>query len=503
MVELVKGPYRHILSRQFEKDAEFSPRPSALVLVAGLEIVVRDEYGVYLLVISPQYEEIELPTRKPGSAKVEDGFWTVPYVTHAINAPTGGFKHVKHTIETIDREIAAWNPQPLLEDYLRTFSLGVPTVTPVGAFCELKHSWTQPHITKLYHMMRYSVSFESCYHRNLADAFSRGGFSFLPIDERYKTVTRRRTCRTHQLKETLYLEQPLATNLATVLEDEDERRSLCSRVVIPLERDHFVRDQSGLLFCGDIAGYGAASSYAEQHMGGLTDADHGAILRDSATVAFTDLFLETGISQIHIAGDGFICAMALEKPSEVVAGLKRFAASYASYLARLEDLNSRIAAYGAKNASGSGAPLLGSRLAVHYGAYRYGKMSQASSLVTSFDGSEIVRVSRLEQALRAVTQEPIEAERLKVAESLHTAAASQNLVKLVAPEKVILNKLFKTGGRFDAASKEYHERAWLLQRTEKATGEAGRAGKEQNAARKTARGGTSRRLPATAASARR
>lgn len=148
-------------------------------------------------------------------------------------------------------------------------------------------------------------------------------------------------------------------------------------------------------------------------MGGLTDADHGAILRDSATIAFTDLFLDAGISQIHIAGDGFICAMVLKKPSEAIAGLKRFSAAYASYLARLEDLNSRITAYGAKNASDNGTPLLGSRLAVHYGSHRFGKMRQASSLVTSFDGSEIVRVSRLEQALRAVTKDPIEAKRLK------------------------------------------------------------------------------------------
>jgi len=356
----------------------------------------------------------------------------------------------------------------MLEDYLATFSFGVPRLSPVGAFCELKHSWSQPHITKLYHMMRYSVELTSCAYRNLADASSRKGYAFLPIDERYKTVTRRRTCRVHKQKETLYLEQPLASNLSAVLEDEDERHAIRSRAT-PLEKDHFAREHLGLLFCGDIAGYGAASRYAEDRMGGLSDTDHGAILRDSATVAFTDLFLDAGIGQIHIAGDGFICAMPLDKASEAAAGLKRFATAYAAYLVRLDDLNERIGAYFAKTATATSGPppILGSRLAIHYGVYRHGKMSQAASLVTSFDGAEIVRVSRLEQSLRAIRKDPELARQYKIDGVLHVAAASRDVTKVLHPDKVILSGLFRTSELFTAASKEFQEQAWLLKATER------------------------------------
>jgi len=486
-VDKLEGPYRLIESRDFVKEAEFDPRPSALVLVAGLEIVVRDEYGHYLLITSPHYEEIELSRDMRRPAKAEDGFWTVPYITRTVTAHTGGFRHVRSAIDAVDREVSKWNPQPILEDYLATFSFGVPRISPVRAFCELKHSWSQPHITKLYHMMRYSVELTSRAYRNLADASSRKGYGFLPIDERYKTVTRRRTCRIHKQKETLYLEQPLASNLSAVLEDEDERHALRSRATA-LERDHFSREYSGLLFCGDIAGYGAASGYAEDRMGGLTDTDHGAILRDSATVAFTDLFLDAGIGQIHIAGDGFICAMPLDKPSDAAAGLRRFATAYAAYLARLDDLNERIVAYFAKTATASKGqpPILGSRLAIHYGAYRHGKMSQAASLVTSFDGAEIVRVSRLEQALRTVRKDPELARRYKLDDVLHIAAASRGVTKMLHPDKVILNGLFRTSELFTAVSKEFQEPAWVLRAPERPLA----ASKRRTTKRGGTRGGT-------------
>jgi len=68
-VDKLEGPYRLIESREFVKEAEFDPRPSALVLVAGLEIVVHDAYGDYLLITSPHYEEIELPRDKRRPAK--------------------------------------------------------------------------------------------------------------------------------------------------------------------------------------------------------------------------------------------------------------------------------------------------------------------------------------------------------------------------------------------------------------------------------------------------
>lgn len=468
-IEKVEGPYRVIERREFESGAEFDPKPSFLVLVAVLEFAVRDDYGDYLLVINPHYEEIEVP-KKNRARKVEDGFWTVPYVTKTLPAASGGFRHLAATSSAVDKAVDEWNPKELLMASASTLSFGECEIKFVSAFCEFKHSWTQPNVMKLYHIMRYSLLLHSPAPRNIADGASRKGYSFLPIDERYRTVTKKRPkCPVHLHPETSYLSVPLATNLATVLNNDDHRREIRSRAMT-LEREHFSRDFTGLLFCGDIAGYGAASSYAEDKIKDFTADNLGAVLRDSATIAFTDLFLEAGIDQVHTAGDGFICALPLDSVSEkraaieARAALKRFAAGYTSYLRRLDELSDRIITHYGSNHDGDldGAPLLGSRLAIHYGGYRYGKISQAASLVTSFDGNEIVAVSRLEQGLRSITKDDTLATQYKINGTRHTAAASLQLVKLLRPDNVILPDLFQKGQTSEAASKEFEEAAWLL-----------------------------------------
>ena len=488
MPETVKGPYKLIESRQFASDAVFNPRPTSLVLVAGLEIVVQDSYGDYLLLTSPHYEEVEVPTGKRPPNGIEDAFWTVPYITRSVTGPAGGFRDITTTIGIVDKEVKAWEPEAQLELYAATFSFGVREIKPVAAFCELKQSWTQPHVNKLYHIMRYSLQLNGCAQRNLADAASRKGYSFLPIDDRYKAVTKKRKCKTHKHIETLYLSQPLASNLAAVLDNDEDRRGLRSRAAV-LDKAHFSREYSGLLFCGDIAGYGAASAYAEAHMGSFTDDDHGTVLRDSATVAFTELFLEAGIAQVHTAGDGFICAIPLDAPSDARSTLKRFSTAYAAYLKRLDDLSARIRAHHEKNPqeADSGPCLLGSRLAVHYGKYRYGKMSQAASLLTSFDGREIVAVSRLEQGLRSIAKAPTLAQKYKIGDVDHIAAASREVAKLPIDNDV-LPGVFKRLRLFEAASKEYSDKAWLLRAVAPGTGKKpGPPAKKAGAVRKTQR----------------
>jgi hypothetical protein len=89
-------------------------------------------------------------------------------------------------------------------------------------------------------------------------------------------------------------------------------------------------------------------------------------------------------------------------------------------------------------------------------------MSQAASLLTSFDGDQIVAVSRLEQGLRSIAKDDELVTQYKINGVHHLAAATRPLAKLLTPDSVILPDLFKKGRQFEAASKEYHERAWLL-----------------------------------------
>ncbi len=466
MSNSVKGPYKLIDRREFTADTVFEPQPISLVLIAGLEVVVRDAYGDYLLVTNPQYEPVETDETKP--SKVEDSFWTVPYVTKTIHPPEDSFRNVFPTIEIVDKAVASWKPRAKLKAYARTFSIGVTDLKLIDAFCELKRSWSQPHITVLYHIMRYSLVLGNLQQRNLADAESRKGYTFIPIDKRYEKVVERRACPVHKRDEVLYLAQPLASNLAVVLEKEESRNEMSARAMT-LAGEHFSRDYTGLLFCGDISGYGAASAYAEAHMGGFEEIDHGAVLRDSATIAFTDLFMEAGIAQVHTAGDGFICALPLpplDRASEARAELKRFAKAYKTYLACLDRLGRRIAEHFAKNHTAKGQPpVMGSRLAIHYGEYRFGKMSQAASLLTSFDGRQIVAVSRLEQGLRSVAKDDAQAKKHRIAGARHIAAASMDVIELLrggsAQPAPILSG-FEELKPFTPESKEYKGKAVLM-----------------------------------------
>jgi hypothetical protein len=73
--------------------------------------------------------------------------------------------------------------------------------------------------------------------------------------------------------------------------------------------------------------------------------------------------------------------------------------AYQRFLNWLELTNQHLAEHASSN--DASAPRLGSRLAVHAGRYRYGKIGLAASMVPAFDGAAIIDVSRLEQGLRA------------------------------------------------------------------------------------------------------
>jgi hypothetical protein len=298
----------------------------------------------------------------------------------------------------------------------------------------------------------------------LADPDSRKGIAFMPIDKRYEAVTRSRYCEAHRRTERLYRSMPIETNVCAIIEDEEHGRDL-KRQAVQLKRDVFFREYVGLLFCGDIAGYGAATTYAEGSMKDFSKQDHGAVLRDSAAVAFTDLFLAAGVTQVHIAGDGFICAIPLAVSSDVStdavsSALDQFTAAYMKYIESLDVLNDQLQHHARANAT-SKAPTLGSRLAVHYGRYRYGKMSQAASLLTGFDGREIVAVSRFEQGLRTIRKTPVLAKKHEIHNLAHVAAASNEAMRAWGNTRGLSRSLIRLGS-FKAVSKEFKGAATLL-----------------------------------------
>src|SRR6185436_7895332 len=113
---------------------------------------------------------------------------------------------------------------------------------------------------------------------------------------------------------------------------------------------------------------------------------------------FTQMFLDAGISHVHTAGDGFLCAIPCAA-SQARDAFEDFFGAYHRFLSWLEMTNQQITQHASQN--GHEPPQLGSRLAVHVGEYSYGKIGLAASVVPAFDGAAIIDVSRLEQGLRA------------------------------------------------------------------------------------------------------
>ncbi len=450
---------------KFDPEEVFDPRPTTLVMVATLEITVRDDFGTYLLVISPRYDEVEVADPALRTPLPESARWAVPYISRTLDRPSGGYRTIQATLDEVKKQLNTWKPKPKLKIYGDALFRGISDLEPVEGFYELKQSWSQPQVTKLYRILRYRGQV-NCDNSMLADPDSRKGIAFIPIDQRYEAVTRTRYCEIHRRTERLYRSTPIEANVCAVIEDDEQRRDL-KRQAVQLKRDVFFREYAGLLFCGDIAGYGAATSYAEGYMRDFSKQDYGAVLRDSAAVAFTDLFLAAGVTQVHTAGDGFICAMPLAAwPADISSGavrnaLDQFATAYIEYIESLDVLNDQLKRHAAANATGK-APVLGSRLAIHYGQYRYGKMSQAASLLTGFDGREIVAVSRFEQGLRAVSKTPALARRHRIHDLAHVAAASKEAMSAWGGKRGLPPCLAPLG-TFKAVSKEFKGAATLLQ----------------------------------------
>jgi hypothetical protein len=402
-------PYQ-VIAPETAPRSVFEVEPTEVILVATLEVAIADSHGEYLLITSPRYDDIH----------AESSQWTPPYVAQALRKPRVGWKNVgqvKKAIEEVkENGLDGWRPQHALQEVIATWACGLSEVGLVAELTEYKRSWTSPEIMKVYHVMRFAAQSDTCVHRALADPDSRKGFAFLPIDEeRYRTAIDERECERHGREELLFIGQPLASNLSHVVEDPD-RRAWLRESAIEIPRDEFFREHEGLLVCGDIANYGASCRYAHDHMQGIDiDGDDAAdLLRDLATIAITRVFHDAGLSQVHTAGDGFIAALPETTDPTPRIALQRFLRAWVRFTELLDKVNERIASHASSDRKRAGAPVLGSRLAVHFGNFRFGKMAQAASLVSTFDGAAIIDVARLEQGLRAIVKDPARADEASI-----------------------------------------------------------------------------------------
>ncbi|MFP5388851.1 MAG: hypothetical protein ACLGG5_06075, partial [Thermoleophilia bacterium] len=68
-------------------------------------------------------------------------------------------------------------------------------------------------------------------------------------------------------------------------------------------------------------------------------------------------------------------------------------------VAHLDQINQKAKDFAVSRKLGD-PPRLGSRLAIHHGDYRFGKMSMLASLLPTLDGASVIEAARIEAGLR-------------------------------------------------------------------------------------------------------
>jgi hypothetical protein len=158
-----------------------------------------------------------------------------------------------------------------------------------------------------------------------------------------------------------------------------------------MTREEFRREEDGILLCVDIAGYGTvANDGPDRRNLDLRVSRAADEFRFGIATSFWSFLMRVGLTQVQLAGDGFICAL----PSRIFEGsleqeLRRLLHEYLRIVLRLNEQ-----CVSAEHVS------VGSRLAVHSGRYRFGRIALAHQASVGFEGATVIEVARLEAALR-------------------------------------------------------------------------------------------------------
>jgi class 3 adenylate cyclase len=370
--------------------------PVQIWVIVTLEISITDGGQTHLLLTFPSYPL----DAHPAASAHDEGYWAPPNIAYPVpmtfSPPT--------SIGSLRRLTTARVSQESIMDDLShlAYQLGLRDTEfePRGEFYELKMSPRTPGLMKAYKFIRFGLllSDEDSV-RNLADPDNRRGYVYLPLDD-YETMTRLVPSESHARTERWFLGKPLMSNVEHVL---DNKRSLNALKAsgIPVPRELFSRREKGVLCAVDLAGYGTALRYATENMHSFDEVSTmiQESFRKSVAKYFDRMLATLGAMQVQTAGDGFIAAFPERVFQDKAEALERLFAEWREVTARLDSLNSSIRTPEFR---------VGSRMALHYGEYEYGRIGGAASFTPAFDGASIIEAARLEQGLAAAMREGAE-----------------------------------------------------------------------------------------------
>jgi hypothetical protein len=391
--------------------------PSSLWVISTVEIAVRQGGRSYLLLVLPSYPI----AGQPNNPEHDEGHWAPPFVAYPVPlefSPPTTVGSVRRLVKArLDKAQVAND----LEQLLYQMGLRDAHLAERQPFLELKVSPRSPSLVKAYFILRHGlIDLDSACLRNLADPEFRRGYVFCPVQQDDVFLSHRFS-EVHQRDESWFLGKPLQSNVQYVLSDQD-RRAAIEAASIALAPDSFMRSDRGTICVVDLSGYGRALKYALEKMHGfsLSGVDAQDEYRATVSELMYEMLGELGVTQAQVAGDGFIATM----PERVFApnsdAIGRVLSAWRKVVDRIDDLNDAIT---------DSTSRVGSRMVLHYGAYRCGRVAGVRSAVGAFDGSSIVAAARLDQGLRALlagdARHPNDAKRD------HFVAVSEELVQVL------------------------------------------------------------------------
>jgi hypothetical protein len=351
-------------------DATLEFRPTQLWTLVTVEVIVRVAGQRYLAVTCPSYR-----------SGFEHAAWAVPFQGWPVTSGTEW--GMPSTISALRNAFSAGTSPSREEDVLNSciyhYGLTGSRLTRLPEFIEIKDSPRDPGVIKAYRIIRwYATQLPDLALSNLVDIHGIMNIGLLPLREASSGNFMR--FRGHDL----------LTNVQHVAKFHAQSNS-SSGVVTP---DHFLSMRRGIVVRFDLAGYGAACKFCTERMGTFMVDGQGAwaeFTREFHWRLFTELE-RVGISEMQFTGDGFNCAIELKNSDANQEAIGQVLALHL-LLCQFVDTwaNPRIEQTDLK---------LGSRMAVHVGEYRYGKIGLAASFAPQLDGKSIVEACRMEAALR-------------------------------------------------------------------------------------------------------
>lgn len=420
-----------ILLSGIEDEIPYGISINRLYLVASLEMVVAGADGTAGMVL-------RLHSYPADDSR--EGYWAPPNLQYRLDEKSevddnpGRLmrkcrNYQKKNAESIRRDIVLFAESFGLRD-------AVVELVSEAPILEVKPSINEPNKTNAFYQLRFTLRHvEWGSEVNLIDREGRYGFIHLSIGTEGQripafSVEPERT----KYGELLHLGKPLISSLQRILENPVELANL--RGTILHEGDSILptaRSEEGLVVVADIAGYGRVLTV--NYIGYIGDRENEQRKYQARVLsALEKALVDTGTTQVQTVGDGFVAAYPVPRNGDRLA--KKITSTVANWTRAVRivhrDVNRLLREAG-------NPQCLGSRIAINFGNYEWGRINGFGSFSPAFNGRAVVDAARLEQGLNGYMATEVEAERISA--DAHLMAVAPSLSKDVRNVEDKLNEL--------------------------------------------------------------